>query len=114
VSNLTPVIHWVSTAFGYLMLVVLSLWFLVLAVERAMDTGARLLEGVVANAERNARRDVGRMLMSQCHWFSESNDAWSAVQEVGRDLVESGGFDVSEVRERWRKRRDAGSQGGAT
>lgn len=85
VAVLATLVIFACTAFGY-----------------AVGQAGRFYEFATREAKINARKELGRELVSLCHWFSENDGAWLAVKEVGRGVMAKGQFDVSETRDRWR------------
>lgn len=49
----------------------------------------------------DAKREVGRLLLYYCHWFSEDAGAWKAVEAIGRDLAINGDFSMPGLRDKW-------------
>jgi hypothetical protein len=110
--------HTLFHVLGGLTLAAFSLAAMALAcgwvVDRCGYWSGLLLDRLRQDARREAIREVGGLLMGQCHWFGESPDAYLALEEVGRDLGVSGWLNASAVRDRWRERRTAAPAGGTS
>lgn len=57
---------------------------------------------------KEARRELGLTLIAQSCWFSEEPEVQAAFQTLGEHLRDRGTLNVSDVRDRWQKRRAAG------
>jgi hypothetical protein len=96
----------------------MSLFFSVIGCVAALAVSASLLAFAVSNVvvamtnarwsrdeivKKDARKELGNLLIYSSHWFSESDPTWQAIKVIGAEISRSGDFDVSMCRDKWRE-----------
>lgn len=90
---------------GALVLAFLAATLLIGTFGWAVDTCKNLYTHLCYKAEELARRDVGRRLMQESHWYHEDEAVMSALEIIGRKLCQGGYYDVADCRNEWRNRK---------
>lgn len=56
-----------------------------------------------SRAKEKAAKQIGQNLLNESYWFSESKEAFTALNMIGIEMTHTGSFNVSEIRDAWRK-----------
>jgi hypothetical protein len=94
---------WVGNFFTF----VAALVLLVLILYQASEWVVSFKERLCREAEALAIRRVGRDLVHDSRWFSESADARVAIELLGQRLCQEEYYGIDAVREEWRLYRAA-------
>lgn len=89
---------------GLVFSIVIAAILVMIAFTAACESATKLWDRWKWTHEEVMRRDIGREISTQAHWFHESPDAKEALVAVGKSLSENGRYDISNVRAEWRSK----------
>jgi hypothetical protein len=94
-----------ATVIGWFLMCSFAIVMICYAIGYLLGKLERLLLHYKTEVAKGALHHVGRELQGDACWFTESEDTSLALKLLGDNLVNKQAWNISELREEWRRQR---------
>jgi hypothetical protein len=88
---------------GFLMIIGIILGFIILSAGYTVEKIQKFWYETHEDIRLQSQKWVGQMICYSTYWFSEDESATNLLKVAGEYIKETGNFDASSIRDKWRE-----------